>query len=180
MTSFVFLPRGCFGSKLYSLRDSRQPKHPGRSMFQVFVSIILESFWDLSGIDFRHLGGRFSTVTFGVPKPPGTPPRALVAPKMGPRTSPEGPFGAKSGPREPSEGQTGAKKGPRWASRPPKGCPHGLQRCKMTSKMRFRDLQKTRIFANLTDLQHLNNVNIPSLWDSAFYQKFWESCSQSP
>ena len=107
---------------MYSLRDSRQPKHPGRSMFQVFVSIILESFWDLSGIDFRHLGGRFSTlggqfgpflVTFGVPKPPGTPPRALVAPKMGPRTSPEGPFGAKSGPREPSEGQTGAKKGPR-------------------------------------------------------------------
>ena len=91
-------------------------------MFQVFVSIILESFWDLSGIDFRHLGGRFSTfggqfgsflVPFGVPKPPGTPPRALVAPKMGPRTSPEGPFGAKSGPREPSEGQTGAKKGPR-------------------------------------------------------------------
>ena len=91
-------------------------------MFQVFVSIILDSFGDLSGIDFRHSGGRFSAlggqfgsflVPFGVPKPPGTPPRALVAPKMGPRTSPEGPFGAKSGPREPSEGQTGAKKGPR-------------------------------------------------------------------
>ena len=122
---------GYFGDilKLYSLRDSRQPKHPGRSMFQVFVSIILDSFWDLSGIDFRHLGGRFSIlggqfgnflVPFGVPKPPGTPPRALVAPKMGPRTSPESLFGAKSGPREPSEGQTGAKKGPRRAQNPQK------------------------------------------------------------
>ena len=61
------------------------------------------------------MGGQFGLflVPFWLPKPLGTPPRALVAPKMGPRTSPEGPFGVKSGPREPSKGQTGAKKDPR-------------------------------------------------------------------
>ena len=93
---------------------------------------------DVSGFCFNHFGvvlgsfwDRFSTFgrsifDFGIsiwaifsdiwgPKAARDtpPPRALVAPKMGPRTSPEGPFGAKSGPREPSEGQTGAKKDPR-------------------------------------------------------------------
>ena len=68
--------------------------------------------WGLGGGPGRGQFGPF-WVPFWLPKPPGTPPRALVAPKMSPRTSPEGLFGAKSGPKEPSEGQTDAKKGPR-------------------------------------------------------------------
>ena len=58
----------------------------------------------------------------------------------------------------------GAQNGPRWASRAPKGCPNELQRCKMRSKMTSRGLQKEEVFANLTDLQHLKNASIPSLF----------------
>ena len=58
----------------------------------------------------------------------------------------------------------GAKKGPRCASRSPKGSQNGLQGSKMTSKMKSQGLQKVMVFANLTDLRHLKNAGIPSLF----------------
>ena len=39
-----------------------------------------------------------------------------------------------------------------------------LQGSNMTSKMRSEGLQKVLVFVNLTDLQHLKNAGIPSLF----------------
>ena len=83
------------------------------------------------------------------------------------------PKGAQNGPQEVPRGnpkiinfstldRQGAQNGPRWASRAPKGCPTGLQGSKMRSKMTSQGLQKEKVFANLTDLQHLKNAGIPS------------------
>ena len=91
-------------------------------MFQVFVSIILESFWDLSGIDFRHLGGRFSTwggsilVIFG----------AIWGPKAA-RDTPKGPGGPQDGPQDLPRGPFWSQKWAKGALRGPNGCQKGSQ-----------------------------------------------------
>ena len=40
----------------------------------------------------------------------------------------------------------------------------GLQGCKMTSKMTSQGFQQVKGFANLTDLEHLKNASIPSMF----------------